>query len=276
MVICSLTRNGDSSKAKELKAQGVEILQTDINNKEQVKRAFENADIVYAVTNFWDPEIIGKDPNLEVKQGKILADAAKEACVKWYLWSSLPNVASESNGKLKHVLHFNGKYEVEEYVRQIGLPAIYIYVACYMSNFGFLPRVKDDNGNQTLKLPEVEQGTYLDLVDAAADTGALVKAVLEDPEKYHGQRIPVVGERITVKDVAATYSKVTDVPTHINTATKEEFGNNDEICEMWAWFRDFGLYGNTYGPNGEGAVEAAKATGFRGTTFEEFLQKNAK
>jgi hypothetical protein len=69
---------------------------------------------------------------------------------------------------------------------------------------------------------------------------------------------------------------VTDVPTHINTATKEEFGNNDEICEMWAWFRDFGLYGKTYGPNGEGAVEAAKATGFRGTTFEEFLQKNAK
>jgi uncharacterized protein (DUF433 family) len=53
-------------------------------------------------------------------------------------------------------------------------------------------------------------------VDAEADTGALVKAVLEDPEKYHGQRIPVVGERITVKDVAATYSKGKKYPLLIH------------------------------------------------------------
>ncbi|GAB5593827.1 hypothetical protein Unana1_08727 [Umbelopsis nana] len=80
--IRGLTRNVASAKAKALAAEGVEMVQADISNKEDVKRALKNADIVYAVTNFWDPEIVGKDHTLEVKQGKILADAAKENQVK--------------------------------------------------------------------------------------------------------------------------------------------------------------------------------------------------
>jgi NmrA-like family len=85
------------------------MVQANLSDKEDVKRALENADIVYAVTNFWDPEIVGKDITLEVKQGKILADAAKENQVSWLLWSSLPNVTKQSNGKFQHVHHFSGK-----------------------------------------------------------------------------------------------------------------------------------------------------------------------
>lgn len=51
--------------------------------------------------------------------------------------------------------------------------------------------------------------------------------------------------------------------------------NNDEFLDMLRWFRDFGYYGNLYGSNGSGAVEAASATGVRGTTLEEYLKKNA-
>jgi hypothetical protein len=54
------------------------------------------------------------------------------------------------------------------------------------------------------------------------------------------------------------------------------FLNNREILDMLAWFRDYGYYGNVFGPNGTGAVEAAKAAGLNGTTFEEFLRKNKK
>jgi hypothetical protein len=52
--------------------------------------------------------------------------------------------------------------------------------------------------------------------------------------------------------------------------------NNDEFLDMLTWFRDYGYYGNIYGSNGSGALEsAANSVGFRGTTFEEFLRKNA-
>jgi hypothetical protein len=109
-VLHSLTRNVSSDKAKALAAEGVEMVQANLFNKEDVNRAFENADIVFAVTNFWDPEIVGKDHSLslEVQQGKNMADAAKENQVKWFLWSTLINVTKESGGKISHVDHITG------------------------------------------------------------------------------------------------------------------------------------------------------------------------
>lgn len=43
---------------------------------------------VFAMTNYWDK----MDMQLEIDQGKRLADAAKETGVKLYIWSSLLNV----------------------------------------------------------------------------------------------------------------------------------------------------------------------------------------
>jgi hypothetical protein len=101
-----------------------------------------------------------------------------------------------------------GKNEVEEYIISIGLPATFIYVGCYMSNFEYMfPLVPNSDGTQTLKVPVVNEDTYFDLVDAAGDTGPLVKSVLENREKYLGKRVPVVGERITFKEMATVYTK---------------------------------------------------------------------
>jgi hypothetical protein len=77
-----------------------------------------------------------------------------------------------------------------------------------MSNFGAMfPLIPNGDGSQTMKIPEVKEDTYFDLVDAASDTGPLVKALLENREKYLGNRVPVVGDRITFKEMAAAYSK---------------------------------------------------------------------
>jgi uncharacterized protein YbjT (DUF2867 family) len=278
--IRGLTRNVSSNKAKELQAKGVDMVQADLNNKDDLKRAFQNTDIVYGVTNFWDPEIL-KNPSLEAEQGKNLADAAKENQVKWLLWSSAPNCTKESSGKITHVKHFDGKNEVEEYIKSIGLPVTSICIGCYMSNFGtLLPILPNGDGTQTLTLPIVKEDTYLDLVDTASDTGPFVKAILQNKDKYVGQRLPVVGDRLTTKQMADTYTKVTGIPTKFQTMTKEalegpfSYLNNDEFLDMLTWFRDFGYYGNIYGPNGSGALKVASSVGFRGTTFEEYLKKN--
>ncbi|GAB5593828.1 hypothetical protein Unana1_08728 [Umbelopsis nana] len=152
-----------------------------------------------------------------------------------------------------------------------------------MSNFGTaLPLFPNGDGTQTVSIPVVKEDTYFDRVDIASDTGPLVKIVLQNQEKYLGQRIPVVGDRLKFKDIAATYTKVTGIPTKAHTMTKEElegqfaFLNNSEMLDMLAWFRDFGYYGNVFGANGTGALNAVSALGFRGTSFEDFVRKNTK
>jgi len=63
--------------------------QADMNDKSTLRKAIEGASAVYAVTNYWET----MDQELEVKQGKALVDAAKEAGVQHFIWSSLLNVS---------------------------------------------------------------------------------------------------------------------------------------------------------------------------------------
>ncbi|KAJ2959212.1 hypothetical protein NQZ79_g5294 [Umbelopsis isabellina] len=101
-------------------------------------------------------------------------------------------------------------------------------------------------------------------------------------DKYVGRRLPLVGDRLTVKQMVDTYTKVTGKIIRFQSLTKEELEgpfshmNTEEFLGMFTWFRDFGYYGDIYGPNGSGALEATKSVRIRGTTFEEYVKKIAK
>src|ERR1700747_194002 len=85
----ALTRN--PAKHHEL---GDEIMQADLNRPETLRAAFEGAHGVFLVTNFWGE---GHD---EVEQATAAIRAAKDAAVKHFVWSTLPDVEGISGGKL--------------------------------------------------------------------------------------------------------------------------------------------------------------------------------
>ena len=52
--IRGITRDPSKPKAKALEARGVECVAADINNKEQIKSAFQGAYAVFAMTDYWE------------------------------------------------------------------------------------------------------------------------------------------------------------------------------------------------------------------------------
>lgn len=62
--------------------------QADLNDKPSLVKAMTGAAAVFTMTNYWEK----MDMELEIQQGKNLADAAKETGVNHYIWSSLLNV----------------------------------------------------------------------------------------------------------------------------------------------------------------------------------------
>jgi hypothetical protein len=70
---------------------------------------------------------------VEIAQGKAMADASKAAGVERLIWSSLPNVSKETHGELTAVKHFDSKAAVEEYIRSIGQPASFFMPGLFMS-----------------------------------------------------------------------------------------------------------------------------------------------
>ena len=104
----ALTRN--PGKHREL---ADEVVEADLDRPETLKAAFEGAHGVFLVTNFREE---GTD---ELKQATAAVRAAKDAGVKHFIWSTLPDVEAISGGKF-HVPHFTGKAKIDRIVKEAG------------------------------------------------------------------------------------------------------------------------------------------------------------
>ena len=66
-------------------------------------------------------------------RGRNMADAAKEHDVQHLIWSTLPNVAKITSGRLNSV-YWDGKAEIDDYIRTLGLPATSLWLPFYFEN----------------------------------------------------------------------------------------------------------------------------------------------
>lgn len=85
------------------------------------------------------------------RQGKLLADLAKRLGLRYVVYSGLENIKKLTAGRLT-VGHFDGKGEVEEYFRDIGVPMTSVRLPCYFENLlsYFLPQKAPDGRSYLL------------------------------------------------------------------------------------------------------------------------------
>src|SRR6266404_3627253 len=117
-----------------------EVVKGDLDHPESLKAAFEGAYGVFLVTNFREAG------TGEFKQATAAVRAAKDAGVKHFVWSTLPNVEVISGGKFD-VPHFTGKAKIDQVVKETGFPHhTFVIAPGYYQNFvGFLaPREQPD------------------------------------------------------------------------------------------------------------------------------------
>src|SRR6201988_4835671 len=119
----ALTRNPD--KHPEL---ADEVVKADLKLPETLKAAFEGARGVFLVTNFWEQ---GTD---ELKEATAAVRAAKDAGVKHFVWSTLPDVEAISGGKFD-VPHFTGKAKIDSIVKVAGFAShTFVIAPFYFQN----------------------------------------------------------------------------------------------------------------------------------------------
>lgn len=104
----------------------------------------------------------------EVQQGKNVADACKAAGVQHLIFSSLIDVKEASKGSLAHVYHFDGKAEIERYIRDSGVPATFVLAGTFASEMHHLINRQGDS--YVLALP-VDEDAQIPLIDIRQDMG---------------------------------------------------------------------------------------------------------
>lgn len=269
------TRDPSKADAQELAKRGVEIVSADINDPESLRKAFTGADTVYAYTvSIYEG---GKAKEHEINHGRALVDAAIAAKVSRYIYSTLSHAGNISGGNLKYMGHFDGKAEVEDYIRTLPIRSAFVAPGCFMQNFnqGQAPRPAGE-GVWAIAGP-VSPDTKLPLIDTLGDIGKWVAAILADFEAHEGEVLFCATDLYTYQEVAEIMSKVTGK----NVVYKQVPGDvwkgflpepmRHYIYDMLVFFQDYGYFGE----NTEEKVKSS-ATKARGhlSTFEEYLTAN--
>lgn len=130
-----ITRTPSSTSASSLISRGVEVVQADMDEPASLTAAFEGANAIFAVSDFW---VIYRNPTaakdeLKPKPGQPLNEwakaretgqlknvidaAAKVQTLERFVISSMPNVTKLSGGKYTHVCHFDSKADAAEYAK---------------------------------------------------------------------------------------------------------------------------------------------------------------
>jgi len=245
----ALTRNPE--KAKDLVAQGVEVVKADLSDVESLKEGLKGCYGVFSVQNFW--ELFGgvaqgdpiKARDEEVKQGKNLADAAKAVGIKHFVHSTLD---AGSN-----VPHFQSKVEIEHYLKKIGVPTSNVTTSFYYENLlstGFgMVSWRDDKLVFTMSYPaDATMPSY-----SVSDTGAFVLEALNNPDKWIGKTLVAVSEHISMSEIVSTCTRVTGVKAVYEPIDMEEFRKGgpfaEELYLNMKWFYDHSKDKHTHEEN---------------------------
>jgi hypothetical protein len=161
--IRGLTRDTASPASRALAAQNVEMVSANLHDPESLATAFQGANLIFSVTDFWKPfftpanhakahelnKSIGEYAyDLEVQQGKNIADAAAELVEGLdevgFIVSTLSNARKCSKGKYKEVWHFNSKADVfpdylEEKYPKLAAKTSYLQTGYFMTSWKLAP-----------------------------------------------------------------------------------------------------------------------------------------
>lgn len=183
----AVVRDPAAPRARRLAEQGVDVVPGDLSDATSLTAAFGGASAAYAVTT---PFESGTDA--EVRQGKAIVEAAGRAGLAHLVLASVAS-ADRSTG----VPHFESKARIERMLAQAGLPATVVAPTYFFENaLGGLDEIAQ--GVLPLAIPG---DTPLQQI-ARRDLGAVVAAVIADPERWIGRRVEVAGDAPTPRQMA--------------------------------------------------------------------------
>ncbi len=226
----ALTRN--PARHREL---ADEVVQADLNRPETLGAAFAGAHGVFLVTNVWEG---GAD---EAEQATAAVRAAKDAGVKHFIWSTLPDVESIGGGKF-HVPHFTGKAKADRIVKEAGFANHTFVIApfYYQNLIGALAPQKQADGSAGWALPLDPTVRSIHMGDIA-ELGDIVAGAFANPDQAgHGEYLPLVGDFMSFNEIIDTLNQqghnfaYTQVPKEVFAGF---FPGAAEIAEMFSYFQ---------------------------------------
>jgi uncharacterized protein YbjT (DUF2867 family) len=225
----ALTRNAASKPAQALATSGVEVVQGDMGEAASLRPIFAGAYGVYSVQN---PFISG--PEAEVRQGKTVAEVAKDSGVQHLVYGSA-GIGRKGSG----ILSWETKLLIEEHLKALSLPLTILRPMAFMElmtekkffpavgTWHVMPRLMGDSR----RLPWI-------CVD---DLGAIAAQAFGAPDRFVGKDLTLASDVLSLSECRALYREVMGTPPPqfpLPIWLFQRFGFvGRDLTTMWRWLR---------------------------------------
>jgi uncharacterized protein YbjT (DUF2867 family) len=187
----------DPAKATALQKAGAELVTGDMGDRASLDAAFAGAYGVFSVQPAHDAPHFDTD---EVRYGVNVADAAHAAGIRHLVYTSVGGVERGSG-----ISHWNTKWEIEQHIRSLGLPATFLRPVMFMENHA---SEKYGVTSPTALLRMIGPGARVQLI-AVDDIGAFAALAFADPDTYLGLALELAGDEVTREELVAAISRAT-------------------------------------------------------------------
>ncbi|KAI9284629.1 hypothetical protein BC943DRAFT_360976 [Umbelopsis sp. AD052] len=241
--IRTITRNVSKPQSIALQEKGVEVVQGDLNDGDSLMAAVQGANVVFGVTDFWEPffspatkeklapgQLINEYCyDIEIQQGKNIVNAVAtiaDTTLDLFVWSNLAHVKKWSKGKYTWVYHFDSKAEIYEYVKtsipKLAKKTSSVQLGNFAENWITVPITAPQKAEDGVYVQSTyaKPDTLYPWVNTRDDTGKFVRALVQlEP----GKDLLGVSQMVTYGDYLKTWGEVNGVPTRFNHLSAEEF-----------------------------------------------------
>jgi len=177
----AFARDPKKPAAQSLHEAGALVIQGDYDDRASLEAAMQGVYGVFSMQASVD----------EVRQGKQIADVARAASIQHFVYSSV-----QSAEDLARVGGDANKWEIEQYILALGLPATILRPCLFMDDL-LGPRYG------------VPSGTFAIAFQPDVAIGLIAALAFEHPDEYLGKTIEIAGDALTLPQVAAAISRAT-------------------------------------------------------------------
>lgn len=222
-----ISRHPESPRAKALEDLGADIVQGDLDDPKQVRRDMEGAYGAFCVLTWME-----EGPAVEAKRGNVVSDAAKDAGVEHFVYSSVGG-AERNTG----IPHFESKWQTEWHIRDIGLPWSVIRPVSFMENYNAPQNIQSIRSGQLINV--LDPGKNLQMI-ATEDIGFFAAIVFDNKNDWLGKAVEVAGDSLTMPQVAESFSRDLGRPVEYYRQELEGLDISEEGYRMLKWMNDSG------------------------------------
>lgn len=218
----ALTRKPESPAARKLAAQGVTLVEGNLDDAASLTRALTGAWGVFSVQNTWEAGVAGEE-----EQGKRIATLAREAGVRHFVYASVGS-ADRSTG----IPHFENKWRIEQTVRALAFPSHVILRPVFFMENLLSPWFLNGDSLCAAMKPE----TVLQMI-AVEDIGIYHARAFTDAERLNRREIDLAGDALTLPDAARTLSQgLGRNLSFMQIPIAEVRKNSEDFALMLEWF----------------------------------------